>query len=677
MQSETDKKRQIPGWTWGVIVMLLIGGAFWMFADRGPTGSTVPYSGFVAQVREGNVARVQIAGSRISGSFVEPVSAEELGVAPAQAVVGYQQQPGTQPNPTGSQGPGLYRSFTTSFPEAVGDARLMQLMEEQGVHVDVAPPASPMMSILLMSALPMLLIVGLLFWMRNKSPEGSSNSYMGFAASKARRQEGNRMTVTFDDVAGAEEAKSELKDVVDFLRNSEKYHAVGARIPRGILLVGPPGTGKTLMARAVAGEANATFFNLNATEFVEMFVGVGASRVRDLFNQARSAAPAIIFIDEMDAVGRRRGTGVGNVNDEREQTLNQLLVEMDGFDERAEVVVMAATNRPDVLDPALQRPGRFDRQVTVSLPDRRSRQAILEVHSRALALNSDVDLALLARTTMGFSGADLANLCNEAAILAARKDRVRVTMADFEEAIDKVLMGGVRPLLLGERDRRTIAYHEAGHALVAWLTPAADPVHKVTITPRGQALGVTAQLPGEDRYNYTRTYLQARLSVLLGGRAAEELALGEVTTGAENDLKQATRLARHMITRWGMGDLGLAAFEAGSEQPFLGYDLGQGREYSESMAAQIDQELKDVLRQHHEGAIRLLTKNHKKLDELADALLAEETIDYPALVRLLGSREVDVAALHRSPNTEPAAGPVGEPMAQPVAAKPVALRLKA
>ncbi|RPI49977.1 MAG: ATP-dependent zinc metalloprotease FtsH, partial [Chloroflexi bacterium] len=458
--------------------------------------------------------------------------------------------------------------------------------------------------------------------------------------------------VTFDDVAGAEESKSELRDVVDFLRNSQKYRAVGARIPRGILLVGPPGTGKTLMARAVAGEANATFFNLNATEFVEMFVGVGASRVRDLFQQARSAAPAIIFIDEMDAVGRRRGTGVGNVNDEREQTLNQLLVEMDGFDERAEVVVLAATNRPDVLDPALQRPGRFDRQVTVALPDRNGREAILEVHSRPLSLHPEVDLGLLARTTMGFSGADLANLCNEAAILAARKDSIQVSMADFEEAIDKILMGGVRPLILDEHDRRTIAYHEAGHALVAWLTPAADPVHKVTITPRGQALGVTAQLPGEDRYNYTRTYLLSRLAVLLGGRAAEELALGEVTTGAENDLKQATRLARHMITRWGMGNLGLAAFDAGSEQPFLGYDLGQGREYSESMAAQIDRELERLLEEHHQDALRILTENRQKLDRLAQALLEEETIDRAALVRLLGPREVDLASLAPEPVAE-------------------------
>jgi len=644
MPGETQNKRQMPGWAWAAIVMLALAWMFWTFWGRGAAGSSVPYSGFVAQVREGNVDRVQISGSRITGMFLEPVSGEELGIAPVQVPSSYL-EPSPQPGAQAPRPPMLYSNFSTTFPEAVGDPTLMTLLESKGVHVDVAAPSSPMLPIILMSAIPMVLFIGLFLWMRNRSPESSSGSYLGFARSKARRYEGNRLEVTFDDVAGAEESKSELRDVVDFLRNSAKYRAVGARIPRGILLVGPPGTGKTLMARAVAGEANATFFNLNATEFVEMFVGVGASRVRDLFQQARSAAPSIIFIDEMDAVGRRRGTGVGNVNDEREQTLNQLLVEMDGFDERAEVVVLAATNRPDVLDPALQRPGRFDRQVTVSLPDRNGREAILDVHSRPLSLDPQVDLGLLARTTMGFSGADLANLCNEAAILAARKDSAHVTMADFEEAIDKILMGGVRPLLLDAHDRRTIAYHEAGHALIAWLTPAADPVHKVTITPRGQALGVTAQLPGEDRYNYTRTYLLARLVVLLGGRAAEELALGEITTGAENDLKQATRLARHMITRWGMGNLGLAAFDAGSEQPFLGYDLGQGREYSESMAAEIDRELARLLDEHHELALRLLTENREKLDRLAQALLDEETIDRASLVQILGPRVADLASL--------------------------------
>jgi cell division protease FtsH len=369
-----------------------------------------------------------------------------------------------------------------------------------------------------------------------------------------------------------------------------------------------------------------------------MFVGVGASRVRDLFTQAKTAAPAIVFIDELDAVGRRRGAGLGAVNDEREQTLNQLLVEMDGFDERHEVIVLAATNRPDVLDPALLRPGRFDRQVTVGLPDRPGREGILRIHTRNLPLAADVDLALLARTTTGFSGADLANLCNEAALVAARHDHKKVTPADFEEATDKIVLGGVRSLLLDDHERRVVAYHEAGHALVAWFNPVADPVHKVTIIPRGRALGVTEQLPGEDHYNYSREYLLARLSVMLGGRTAEEIAIGDVTTGAENDLVEATRLARRMVTRWGMGSLGLVAFQADEEHPFLGYELAQGRDYSETTAAQVDQDVQRLLEERHEIVHSLLTGEREKLDRLVQTLLHEETIDQDALTRILGPR---------------------------------------
>jgi cell division protease FtsH len=466
----------------------------------------------------------------------------------------------------------------------------------------------------------------------------SQAGILGFGRSKARLHEGHHSEVTFEDVAGADEAKEELREIVDFLRNPQKYHDIGAHIPRGILLVGPPGTGKTLMARAVAGEADVPFFNLSASEFVEMFVGVGASRVRDLFEQAKASAPAIVFIDEMDAVGRRRGAGLGTVNDEREQTLNQLLVEMDGFDERHEVIILAATNRPDVLDPALLRPGRFDRQVTIVLPDRRGREGILRIHTRTLRLAPDVDLALMARTTTGFSGADLANLCNEAALLAARNDREQVTMADFEEAVDKILLGGIRPLLLDDRERRIIAYHESGHALVAWFTPDADPVHKVTIIPRGQALGVTEQLPGEDHYNYGRKALLARLAVMIGGRTAEELAIGDITTGAEKDLVEATRLARRMVTRWGMGSVGLAAFQADEEQPFLGYELAQGRDYSEDTAARIDQDVRRLLEESHENACRLLTDKRDNLNRLAQSLLHEETIDRDVLVQILGPR---------------------------------------
>jgi cell division protease FtsH len=386
----------------------------------------------------------------------------------------------------------------------------------------------------------------------------------------------------------------------------------------------------------VAGEAGVPFFSLSGSEFVEMFVGVGASRVRDLFEQAKAAAPAIVFIDELDAVGRRRGAGMGAVNDEREQTLNQLLVEMDGFDDRQKVILLAATNRPDVLDPALLRPGRFDRQVTVGLPDQRGREGILRLHTQPLPLAPQVNLGRLARMTMGFSGADLANLCNEAALIAAQHNHEQVTMADFEEAQDKIQLGGARSLVLNEQERRIVAYHEAGHALVAWLTPAADPVHKVTIIPRGRALGVTAQLPREDHYNYSRAYLLGRLAVLLGGRTAEEMAIGDITTGAENDLIQATRLARRMVTRWGMSDMGLTAFQADEEHPFLGYQLAQGRDYSEATAARIDQEVQDLLQERHETVREMLTNAREELDRLAQALLKEETVDQETLARILG-----------------------------------------
>jgi cell division protease FtsH len=490
---------------------------------------------------------------------------------------------------------------------------------------------------LVLQWLPFLLLIGFFLWMRQRTVQDQAGVF-GFGRSRARRYSSDHPPVTFEDVAGADEAKSDLRQVVDFLRHPAKYHDLGAHIPRGVLLVGPPGSGKTLLARAVAGEAGVPFFNLSGSEFVEMFVGVGASRVRDLFQQAKATAPAIVFIDELDAVGRRRGAGMGTVNDEREQTLNQLLVEMDGFDERQEIIILAATNRPDVLDPALLRPGRFDRQVTVGLPDRRGRVEILRIHTQRLHLAPDVNLDQLARSTTGFSGADLANLCNEAALSAAQHDQQQVTMADFEEAQDKVLLGGARSLLLNEQERRIVAYHEAGHALVAWLTPATDPVHKVTIIPRGRALGVTEQLPSEDHYNYSRTYLLARLAVMLGGRTAEEIAIGDISTGAENDLVEATRLARRMVTRWGMGDLGLTAFQADEEQPFLGYELTRGRAYSEATAARIDQEIQNLLEERHETVRGLLTNARGQLDRLAETLLKEETVDQDTLARLLNFR---------------------------------------
>ncbi len=402
--------------------------------------------------------------------------------------------------------------------------------------------------------------------------------------------------------------------------------------------MGPPGTGKTLLAKAIAGEASVPFFSISASEFVEMFVGVGASRVRDLFKQAKDAAPSILFIDELDAVARRRGAGMGTVNDEREQTLNQLLVAMDGFDEREEVIVLAATNRPDVLDPALLRPGRFDRQVVLDLPDLPGREEILKIHTRKLKIESDMDLKLIARTTTGMSGADLANLCNEAALVAAKDNHDKVGKSDFEEALDKIRLGEKRQILLDQNQKRVIAYHEAGHAIVAWFTPDADEVHKVTIIPRGQALGVTEQLPGQEQYNYSLSYLMARIQVMLGGRTAEEVALGEITTGAENDLIEATQLARRMVTRWGMGELGLIAFRADEEHPFLGYELARGKDYSEETASSIDKDVKRFLDESHNKVYELLKSNKEKLDNLANALLEKETIDREGLTKILGAK---------------------------------------
>ena len=611
-------------WLWLLIFLALMAWNVYLFLPKGQPQVAIAYSTFLSQVEAGSVARVQIVGDQISGSFAKPYTPPTPTTNPA-----------AQPSSAASNQ--TYTDFRTTFPEAVGDPRLLPLLDSHAVVVDVQSPSTPWFITILTDGLPILLLVLVLFWMGRQATQAQSGVF-SFGRSRARRYEADQPKVTFGDVANAEEAKTELQEVVDFLRHPKKYHDIGARIPRGVLLVGPPGTGKTLMARAVAGEADVPFFNISASEFVEMFVGVGASRVRDLFEKAKAAAPAIVFIDELDAVGRRRGAGVGTVNDEREQTLNQLLVEMDGFDERHEVIVLAATNRPDVLDPALLRPGRFDREVTVGLPDRKGREGILGIHTKQLHLAPDVDLQLLARTTTGMSGADLANLSNEAALTAARHDHPAVTGADFEEALDQILLGGVRPLLLDPKDRRVVAYHESGHALVAWLTPAAEPVHKVTIIPHGRALGVTEQLPSDDHYNYSREYLLARVGVMLGGRAAEETALGDITTGAENDLVEATRLVRRMITRWAMGDLGPVAFQVDERQPFLGYELAQGRDYSEATAARIDEEVERLLKERYETVRQLLTGARGQLDTLVEKLLQEETILEDELAQILGPR---------------------------------------
>jgi cell division protease FtsH len=587
---------------------------------------TIPYSTLLAQVRAGNVTRVHVTGDDVTGAF-------RLPFAPPSPVPSSAASP--TPNASAPPKPQTYTDFDTTFPQAIGDTGFLPLLESQHVTIDVSTTRTNVLVTLLITWGPMLLLVGAVLWIGARAGR-SIGAQFGFGKAKALRYTSNEAKVTFADVAGADEAKSELQEEVDFLQRPEKYHDIGARIPKGVLLSGNPGTGKTLLARAVAGEAGVPFLSLNASEFVEMYVGVGASRVRDLFKQAKELAPAIVFIDELDAVGRRRGAGVGNTNDEREQTLNQLLGELDGFDPQANIIVLAATNRPDVLDPALLRPGRFDRQITVGLPDRNGRREILKIHVRKLKIAPTIDFETIAGQTIGMSGADLSNLCNEAALASVRHGRQRVEPADFAEALDRLRLGVAHPQLMDAEERRIVAYHESGHALVAWLTPGADPVHKITIVPHGQALGVTEQLPAIERHNLSRAYLLTRIAVMLGGRTAEEVAFHEITTGAENDLAEATQLARQMVTRWGMSDLGLAAFRADEAQPFLGYEMTQGRDFSEATAARVDAAVGQLLGNAHEQALTLLTASKSLLDALAEALLRDETLELSQLSTILG-----------------------------------------
>jgi cell division protease FtsH len=628
-QKPPDQQPQLPRprislFWWIVLIGLMIWNVV-TYLKGVPAQAEIPYSTFIDQVQTGNVSTVTITGNEITGNFINPL-------------VWPQATPG--PTPTGSiqeVTPQSYTEFITIFPDSVGDPSLLPLLEQKGVEIQAEKTSTPWFVMLLTDGLPLLLLFVVMGWIGRQAMK-SQQGLFSFGQTRARKVQADQPKVTFDDVAGADEAKQDLQEVVEFLRHPQKYHDIGARIPRGVLLVGPPGTGKTLLARAVAGEADVPFFNLSASEFVEMFVGVGASRVRDLFQQAKQTAPAIVFIDELDAVGRRRGAGLGNVNDEREQTLNQLLVEMDGFDEHHEVILLAATNRPDVLDPALLRPGRFDRQIVVGPPDRKGRLGILKIHTRELKLSGDVKLDTLAGVTAGMRGADLANLCNEAALLAARLGHSHILMADFETALDKIVLGEARPLVMNEKDRRVIAYHEAGHAIVAWFTPEADSVHKVTIIPHGMALGVTEQMPGDDKYNYSRGYLLARLAVMMGGRVAEELAIGEITTGAENDLKEATHLARRMVSRWAMTDFGPMTLDADEEQPFLGYELSQGRGYSEATAARVDDEIQKLLKDRYQYTQECLTNRRPALDTLVNALIEHETVTQEEIEKLIGPR---------------------------------------
>ncbi len=627
--------------TWKQVVGFLVALTIWnaiLLVSFGSTSAQIPYSEFVTQAKSDNVAAVTFNGQGITGTFRQPIVWPEASPNASSAAS------------TGTNGsaPASYGQFTTTMPPT-GDPELLPLLRQQAVTVDATDTSSggsliwQLITLFATSVLPALLFIAFLFYL-SKQMQHSQQGLLGFGGSKARVYDAEQPKVRFADVAGQDEAKTELAEVVDFLKNRDKYSKLGARLPRGILLVGPPGTGKTLMARAVAGEAAVPFFSISGSEFVEMFVGVGASRVRDLFEKAKKASPAIVFVDEIDAVGRQRGTGMGGGNDEREQTLNQLLSEMDGFDASTNLVVIAATNRPDVLDPALLRPGRFDRQVTVGYPDRAGREAILRIHTKGIPLAPDVDLVNLSRASSGFSGADLANLANEAALLAARRNHDTVEMSDFEESMDKVMLGTPQAGLVDPDERRIVAYHEGGHALVAFLMPGADPVNKVSIVPHGQALGVTEQRPDEDRRNYSRAYLETRLAVMLGGRAAEELVIGQQTTGAASDLKAATDLARRMVGLWGMSDeLGPVSYGVGATHPFLGREMGEAREYSETTAARIDAAVKAMIEQARLAAIDLLRAHRATLDELAGELTSKETVSAARLAELVAAVEASEA----------------------------------
>ncbi len=590
---------------WAAIAIMIV--VLFNLFNQAPMGEQkLPYSSFLTKVDNGEVQSVLIQGEQINGILSD----------------------GTR--------------FTTYTPD---DPSLVGKLIDKGVQVNAEPmDDAPWYMTLLVSWFPMLLLIGVwIFFMRQMQGGGSGGrGAMSFGRSRARLINEETAKVTFEDVAGVDEAKEELSEIVDFLRDPRKFTRLGGRIPKGVLLVGSPGTGKTLLARAVAGEAGVPFFSISGSDFVEMFVGVGASRVRDLFAQGKKNAPCLIFIDEIDAVGRQRGAGLGGGHDEREQTLNQLLVEMDGFESNEGVILVAATNRPDVLDPALLRPGRFDRQVVVPTPDVRGRKRILEVHCRKVPLADNVDLEVIARGTPGFSGADLENLVNEAALYAAKQEKNQVDPEDFEEAKDKVLMGKERrSVIISDEEKKTTAFHEAGHALVAKLLPKTDPVHKVSIIPRGMALGVTQQLPVDDRHNYSKDFLENNLAMLLGGRVAEELVLDQMTTGASNDIERATKMARSMVCSWGMSEkLGPLSFGDNQEQVFLGKELIHNRTYGEETARTIDSEVRRIIDEAHTKARNLLSENLDTLHAIAEALLERETISGEDIDKIIKGEEL-------------------------------------
>ena len=578
---------------WGLLVLLVVG-LFQLFqtSDRSVSSNKIAFSNFLQQVEDGRVVQVEIIGNNIQGILSD----------------------GT--------------AFNTYAPN---DPNLIEKLSSKGVNITASPQEDKMPSFLgiLLSWFPMLLLIGVwIFFMRQM--QGGKGGAMGFGRSKAKLLTESRGKITFNDVAGIDEAKEEVEEIVEFLKDPRKFRRLGGKIPKGALLIGPPGSGKTLLARAIAGEANVPFFIISGSDFVEMFVGVGASRVRDMFEQGKKSAPCIIFIDEIDAVGRSRGAGLGGGNDEREQTLNQLLVEMDGFDTNEGVILIAATNRPDVLDPALIRPGRFDRQVVVPNPDIVGREAILKIHIKKISTGPDVKLRTIARGTPGFSGADLANLCNESALLAARKNKRIVTMEDVEEAKDKVMMGAERrSMVMTEDDKKLTAYHEGGHAIVALNEKASDPIHKATIIPRGRALGVVWTLPERDKYSHTREYLEANISKAMGGRVAEELIFGhdKVTSGASSDIQMATKLAKDMVTRFGMSkELGPLTYGENEDEVFLGRSITRHQHMSEETAKKVDIEIKKIVDQGYQKAKKILTEKIDDLHKIAKALLIYETL---------------------------------------------------
>jgi cell division protease FtsH len=638
---------------WLLVGLLALALFQMMSRQRNPT-QEFSYTEFSRQLDQGNVARVEVYdGKRLEGDFRNPV---------------------TQDNRTA-------KSFQVLLPVANSEAFVKRL-EDAGVPILAKEPKGGITAIII-AALPWIVILGLWFFLLRQLQAGGSRAF-AFGKSKAKLLAGDTPKITFADVAGADEAKVELQEIIEFLKDPQKFTRLGGRLPKGALLVGPPGTGKTLLAKAVAGEAGRPFFSMSGSDFVEMFVGVGASRVRDLFEQGKTHAPCIIFIDEIDAVGRHRGAGLGGGHDEREQTLNQLLVEMDGFESNDGVILVAATNRPDVLDPALLRPGRFDRQIVVDAPDVRGREGILRVHTRKIPLGSDVRLEIIAKGTPGMAGADLANLVNEAAVLAARRNKTLVDMQDFEDAKDKVMLGVERrSLVLTEAERKLTAYHEAGHAIVAIKIPGSDPIHKVTIVPRGRALGLTASLPEVDRHNYSKDWLIGSLAMFFGGRVAEELIFGadKVTTGAGNDIERATALARRMVTQFGMSErIGPLAVGDKEQEIFLGREFAQRREISERTAQMVDDEVKRLVDEAYARATEILAQNRELLDRIADALLERETIDREDLDRLVKNLPlpprnlppVDPAPQASAP-TKPGASParaplLGTPPAEPAGA---------